>query len=554
MKIALIIPRTTTKGNKYAIPFGIGYISAVLKRAGHTVSIINLNHYAKNYHEKVTEELITFNPKIVATGGLSFSFLQLKHILTFVKKILPKARTIVGGMVITSQATVVFDKIGADVGVIGEAEETILPLVEILAKDGNMASVNGIIFRNKKTGQLVTTPPRPLIMDLDTLPWPDYEGMGADELIPLIKPGSDGGLSLSHHDNPRVMPIITSRGCPFKCTFCCYELIESRYRTRNLDHVMAEINYLIERFKINNLSIKDDLFSPKKSRLIDFCERIKPLNLHWTCSLRVTPVDADVLNLMRESGCKSIAYGIESLSPDILLSMKKKITLAQIEHTLKTTHDANLGIGANLIFFDPAETKQTINESLKWFTDNPQYIFRCVNVGFHPGTVIYEDAINKGIIKDKVKYLTDSKCEINATMLSDADYKNLSNRLFFTTTIIGITGRVLSLSENEDDTLSIEAVCPHCKKNNSYKNYKIYINNLHLISCRSCCKRYRLPILFNEKKRPTFESSFIHPTSEPIEQKCNYSASSGGMKLGRSLLNNVYIVSEVKASCLQATI
>jgi anaerobic magnesium-protoporphyrin IX monomethyl ester cyclase len=286
MKVSLIVPMSTTKGNPYDMPFGIAYISAVLKKAGHTVTLHNLNHFTRNFQEKLIEELSIFNPEIVATGGLSFNFTQFKQILALARKTLPKSKTIIGGMVLTSQVNVVFENVGADIGVIGEAEETIVQLLETLGEDGDLADVKGIIFRDKKTGQLTTTPPRPLIMDLDTLPWPDYEGMGADEFIPLKLQGSDGGLAMSHHDNPRVMPIMTSRGCPFKCTFCCYELVESRYRMRNLDHVMGEINYLIKRFKINNLFISDDLFSPKKSRLIDFCERIKPLNLHWVCSLR----------------------------------------------------------------------------------------------------------------------------------------------------------------------------------------------------------------------------------------------------------------------------
>ena len=148
---------------------------------------------------------------------------------------------------------------------------------------------------------MVRTPPRPLIQDIDPLPWPDYDGVEMDKYVDLNGNTDGGGLLFSHHDDPRMVPIMTSRGCPFKCTFCCYELIETKYRARDLDDVMAEVEHLIERFGINTLFISDDLFSLKKSRMMEFCERIKPLNLNWQCSLRVKPLERETLEIMRDA-------------------------------------------------------------------------------------------------------------------------------------------------------------------------------------------------------------------------------------------------------------
>ena len=245
---------------------------------------------------------------------MSFSYGLIQNYIRLAKIACPDAKTMVGGMVVTSQPDVVYDGLGADIAVIGEAEETVVELMDAFEEKRELAGVKGIIYRDEKTGEPVTTLPRPLIQDIDSLPWPDYEAMEMDEFVNLYGNTDGGGLVFSHHDDPRMVPIMTSRGCPFKCTFCCYELVETKYRTRDLDDVMAEIEHLVERYKINTLFISDDLFSLKKTRLIEFCERIAPMNLNWQCSIRVKPVDREMLTLMRDSGCKTVAYGIENAS------------------------------------------------------------------------------------------------------------------------------------------------------------------------------------------------------------------------------------------------
>ncbi|MBF0381331.1 MAG: cobalamin-dependent protein [Magnetococcales bacterium] len=521
MKILLIIPKFAEKGFSYDLPMGFAYLSAVLRKAGHTVAIENLSHYPKGSGQKeIAENILKFNPQIIGTGGMSFSFNPIKAIIALAKQVCPTAKTVVGGMVVTSQPEIIYDALGADVGVIGEAEDTIVPLVETLGCNGDLATVEGIIFRDKKTGELITTPPRPLIKDLDRIPFPDYDGMGIEEYITLRGQTDDGGLSLSHHDNPRYLSIHTSRGCPLKCTFCCYELIESSYRMRSIDNVMAEIEFMVEKYQINNLFISDDLFPTKKSRLTEFCERIKPFNLNWICSIRVTPpLSPEILKLMRESGCKALGYGIESMSPAVLTSMKKKISVAQIEKTLKSTYDAKIGIGGNFIFFDPAETKQTLKETLTWFKDNPQYIIRMANVGFHPGTFIYESAVERGLITDRIKYLQDDKFEINATTISDEEYVSSSRYIQFLLFVLGYSGKITSVTDNGDNSISLSTICPHCHSNNSYKKIIKKPDSISWISCRDCNRRYRLPIINSNKRLTIFDESFEYPVSESIEKQ-----------------------------------
>jgi radical SAM superfamily enzyme YgiQ (UPF0313 family)/Flp pilus assembly protein TadD len=513
------MPRAAIKGLPYDISIGIGSLSAVLKRAGHSVSLLNLNHYKWDSDEELIRHIRSHQPDVIGTGSMSFSYTLLQKYLRLAKVACPDAKTMVGGMVVTSQPEVVYDGLGVDIAIIGEAEETVVELMEVLAGNGDLAGVRGIMFRDEQTGALVTTPPRPLIQDIDSLPWPDYEGMGMDEFVGLRGQTDDGGLLFSHHDDPRMVPIMTSRGCPFKCTFCCYELVETKYRTRNLDDVMAEIEYLVDRFKINTLFIMDDLFSLKKSRLIEFCERIRPMNLNWQCSIRVRPVDRDMLILMRDSGCKAVSYGIESASPDVLLNMKKKITLDDINETLKITHDVGMGIGGNLIFCDPAETEKTVKESLQWFADNPRYIIRMAMVGFHPGTVIYRDAVAKGQIGDKVEYLEKNEYEINVTDISDAAYAELFQFIHFLGRTIGIAGKITSFTERGNSLMTLETECPHCQAPNIYKKVFKRQDLITWISCRSCNRRYKLPMFIVDEITPAIADTCEHPVAGDAAEK-----------------------------------
>jgi len=454
---------------------------------------------------------------------MSFSYGLLQDYLRLAKIACPDVKTMVGGMVVTSQPDVVYDGLGADIAVIGEADETVVELMDAFAGKRDLSGVKGIMYRDEQTGELVTTPPRPLIQDIDSLPWPDYEGMEMDSFVNLRGQTDDGGLVFSHHDDPRMVPIMTSRGCPFKCTFCCYELVETQYRTRNLDDVMAEIEYLVDRFKINTLFIMDDLFSLKKTRMIEFCERIRPMNLNWQCSIRVKPVDREMLTMMRDSGCKTVGYGIESASPDVLLSMKKKITLEDINETLKITNEVGLGFGGNLIFGDPAETQQTVAESLKWYAENPQNIIRMSMVGFHPGTVIYRDALARGEIKDKIEYLEKNEYEINVTDIPDDAYSELSRYIYFIGKTIGITGKITSITELGNSLMALETVCPHCRKPNTYK--KVYKRKgvVSWISCRSCNRRYKLPFSVVGEITPDITETFEHPvTANEAEKRRAY--------------------------------
>jgi len=148
MKITLIMPKAAIKGMPYDIPIGIGSLSAVLKRAGHAVTVLNLNHYDYSSDEDLAKYIQSTEPEVIGTGGMSFSYNYLQFLLRIAKNACSDTVTMVGGMVVTSQPDVVYDGLGADIAVIGEVEETVVELMEALSGGGSLAGVNGIMYRD----------------------------------------------------------------------------------------------------------------------------------------------------------------------------------------------------------------------------------------------------------------------------------------------------------------------------------------------------------------------------------------------------------------------
>ncbi len=495
MRILIIVCRQTHLGT-YHLPLGIGYVSASLKHAGHDVVLLNPNHSRESLDDLVSEELDRRQPNIVALGGMAFHLAEIKHAAALARQKLPAAKIVVGGPLVSNQPQVVMNAVPeADYGVIGEGEHTSVELAAALAIGQEPFNVNGLIYREPGNPDVLKlTEPRLIEENLDTLPWVDYEGLGLDVYAGLHRPG-ECAPGLVVDKNTRVMPILTSRGCPYSCTFCCHEAAGRRYRLRSLDDVFAEVQAAVVRYGINAVFVYDDLFCLQRSRLEDFCRRIAKLGLRWECSMTAGQLNPDVLKLMKDSGCCCISVGVESMSPTVLKSMQKRTTKQQLELLLPQIYDAKIGIWSNLIFGDPAETLETVTESLEWFSNHPQYNFRFANIGYHPGSRIYDDALARGLIADPVAYLLSGNSEINATSMSDEAF--LASRLLTSRAIVsfGFAGKLLDLNSSDPKVVTATCACPYCGAQG--RNYTLTgtPGMLASISCPDCNRAYRVPLV-----------------------------------------------------------
>jgi len=452
MKFLMVAPKFVSKiGLYYDFPIGVAYISAVLKQAGFDVETINLCH-SKLQVDQALEKVI--NEKcidVVGIGGLSPHFHMVNDILKECKKVNPDIITIVGGGLVSCEPEMVLEMLDADIGVLNEGEITIQALAGKLVDGKSLDSVKGIVYKDKN-GTIRRNPPRERIQDLDTLPWPDYEGFELGRYLDLQWPNDMDALNF--YEDPRVAPLIASRGCPYPCTFC-FHPIGDKYKQHSLDNIFEHIEYLIKEYQINGLFMLDELFATKNNhkRLKEFCHRIKEYPLQWFAQLRVDSVNREILRLCKDSGCNLISYGIESASNKVLKSMKKHITVKQINKALEETYQAGIGNKGNLIFGDKAETVDTINESLKWWSENIKYQIQPSALSAYPGTPLYHYAVKKGLIKDKKAFLKYNQW-VNVTNMTQEEFNAMVNVITVSRRhICRIPAKVLSCKELYGDEI-----------------------------------------------------------------------------------------------------
>jgi anaerobic magnesium-protoporphyrin IX monomethyl ester cyclase len=503
MRVLLVIAQQDSM-KTYQLPVGIGYISASLKRAGHDVKILNPNHSIEPLEAQLQQIIKEFKPQMLGVGGMSFHMQQIRKIVVTARPLLPDSVIVVGGVVLSNHPDVTMRAIPeADIGVVGEGEYTIVELVDALESGTDINAVNGLIYWEVGR-KLIQTDLRPMEKQLDSLPWIDWEGIGLDTYAGLHHPG-EVAPGLIVEPGARTMPFLSSRGCPFSCTFCCHEIAGRRYRSRSMDDIFAELEFAIDKFGIDTIAIYDDIFCLKRQRLHEFCERIRPLNLRWQCSLRVEQVTAENLQIMKGSGCVTISFGVESMSPTVLESMRKSTTKEALAKALKLMYDAKLTLWANLIFGDPAETMETALESLEWWAENNHLDLRTAFIGYHPGSQIYEDALAKGLIDDPLAFLLAHNPEINGTTMTDQAYSDLKNVIVpHYLLAFGLPGRILELthSPSKQGRYCVLSICPHCKKEQLFSDIEMSSIMVNRISCMHCNQLQRLPIRLRKQVSP----------------------------------------------------
>ncbi|RJR34090.1 MAG: radical SAM protein [Deltaproteobacteria bacterium] len=505
-KILIIVPKFEMHtGKKHrvvnVIPIGLASISAVLKEQGYQVDFLNLYLYDDMSEEGICKCLIKNEYDFILTGGLSAHYRCVKYCVKLARQYAPRARIVLGGGIITSQPQLMFQSLGPDFIVVGEGDVTIVELLRYLESHEDLAAVDGIGFRDNH-GDLVLTKPRKPIKDLDTLPWPDYEGLGIDYILENTYPSHSYAYDWVEH--PRPYSLLASRSCPFLCTFC-FHPIGNKYRQRSIPNIMAELEVAVNRYRINNIDMYDELFSFDRQRVYDLCREMKRLSesvnweIRWNCQMRVDTTDEDLIKTMKDAGCNLLLLGLESYSQVVLDSMRKKTTPQQIDNTLNLARKANLSVQGNFIFGDVAETKETANETLTYWKNNHDIFGAGVSLDFiqlYPGTKLYKHAVEKKIIKDEIDFVENHIFDrINVTeKIIDKDFDHLFTELIEAR--FKYSKYLLPFKKKKRNGVwEVSVKCPYCKNVSIYRNYippgfRSYHRND--ICCQVCRLRFYL--------------------------------------------------------------
>jgi radical SAM superfamily enzyme YgiQ (UPF0313 family) len=296
-----------------------------------------------------------------------------------------------------------------DIIVRGEGEQTLLELADTITKTNaqHLHKITGITFR--KNGQIIRTPNRPLIQNLDDLPKPAYEH------LPLKKYQLAGRINL---------PVLTSRGCPFQCSFCVSAQMSGKaFRMRSIKNVVEEIEWLKNTHGADAFTFYDDAFTFDTERTLTICEEIKKrkIGIPWDCQSRVDNVSKMSLAKMREAGCEVIYYGVESGSQKILDAIGKKTTIEQNEKAIKWTKEAGIFVITSHVIGYPGETEETLQQTINLIRRmKPDDAYLCVATPY-PGTALCRFIEEKGweISRDWSRYDTTTPVFENPTISNE---------------------------------------------------------------------------------------------------------------------------------------
>lgn len=497
VKVVVVVPRFARSFGEFQhFPIGLGYIASVLKEAGHDVKALNLNHHFGAVSDLVADFVGEHGIEVCATGGLSPHLNSVENIFAGARRANPDIKNICGGGLVSSDPDIAPDLMDIEVGVIGEGEGSIVEVVDAFRDGSDLADIAGIVFRDVD-GKIVRTQNRPAIMDLGTIPWPDYDLMGIKKHLEKQSLHDNYFFECQPDGRPRAIEMVSSRSCPFSCTFC-FHPIGKVYRERPLDDFFAELEFLIEKYQVNMVIIVDELFSLRKARLHEFCERIKPYGIQWMVQLHVSSVDDETLKAMRESGSPVISYGVESMSQPVLDSMQKKTKKERIEKALALTYKHRIGVRANLIYGDTAETVETANESMGWWAENLRYQITAISLQVFPGSPDYIMAIRDGLINDRLSFARELPVHLN---ISNVSRSNMNLMVFLLnvyrkTILRPIFETEFRVSENQipgrDIAYDLDWTCPRCDHHNAPRGLIIKSGSLqsafirvYCVSCRT---------------------------------------------------------------------
>lgn len=412
MNYLFVIPKGVSKAQCFNIfPIGIAYVSASLKQAGNNVCTINLEFNPEGVLTALKQTISSNHVDVICTGGLSYDCNKVQKVIDAAREINPEIITVVGGGIVSADPIPAMRVLNADIGIIGEGEVTMGELAYVLDNGLPLDNVPGLILKNDTNGSHLITNRREEIHDLDNVAFPDYDGFNYLEWTRV----SGTGI------------VVGSRSCTHNCTFC-FHTSGRKYRQRSLENIFKEIAYQVKRYDLRTINLSDELFASNKQRVYEFCERIREVNISWSVALRVCDVDPDLLKQMKASGCVAISYGLESADNIVLKSMKKMITVKQIEKALESTYDANINVTGGFIFGDINEDHNTATNTLNfWYQNNKRHYLNVTMIIVFPGSFLYKHACDIGIIKDKEQFLRDGCPLINVSKLTDTEYKDLSS-------------------------------------------------------------------------------------------------------------------------------
>lgn len=427
MKVLLISPpfeeewRDPTINHNSHYPLGVAYIHSYLETRGHTVESLSLNSYEyADANDIVREKLCAFIPEVVGLNMLTSNRVSCFNVIEHIQNSHPGMRVVIGGIHASTMYEQILQKYPGIIAVIGEGEIVMANLVAAFESRTELGYVKGIAYvvGSTDSGQhsIKITPKEDLIDDLNILPFPKHD--------------------LFFHEGRTVASILTSRGCPFQCSYCVLGVVSARMvRYRSIENVMSEIEYLIAKYpQINTFWIHDDVFFLKTKRAIEFCDEFVKRNIRRkiVCSGRFKPFTKELAEALERAGCEMMMFGLETGSRKLMETSHKSMKPEDILHTFSLLKNTKVEPISFLIVGLPGEDDETVSETIT-FVKKMQKIryFHYSDIGtltIYPGTEVYEIAKAKNFINDSY-WLSDGPAPLYAAEHSIEQLLAYKNRI-----------------------------------------------------------------------------------------------------------------------------
>ena len=358
-RIALVQPKIPD-GN-YLPSLGLLYIAAILEK-----NCFNVKIFDQGQKPDVIKDILEFQPDLLGITSVTASINRAFRLAAEVKAVYPNVKAAIGGSHATACPYETIENPNVDFVFKGESEHPMLNLALALKSGGELEDIqkveslffklNGQTKKNKEADDLSG-------QDLDDLPYPAFHLLDLDYVFGNMAHGL-------FSRGKRVLPLMTARGCPQTCTFCC-RLMGFDLRERSVENVMKEIEFLVRTYKIDELYFEDDDFTNNKPRALQILRAIKNANLglsiKFANGLRADMVDEELLIAMKEAGAYWVGFGIESGSQKVLNIMKKHLDLEVAKKNVALAKRQGFFVGANCIVGYPGENKSDIKESIMFF-------------------------------------------------------------------------------------------------------------------------------------------------------------------------------------------
>ncbi|MGB3223350.1 MAG: radical SAM protein [Desulforhopalus sp.] len=368
-------------------PIGLASISAYLTANGLENDIIDCYAHPDS-DELITDYLQMEQPSFIGFSCTTSSFFDGERLANLAKSILPGIKVVFGGVHVSAlKKEVLVTSLSIDYVVVGEGEETVRELLS--TREDQLEEVEGLVLR-RSDGEVRFTGQRTKLLELDTLPFPDYSKLT----------GYPEAYSLPIFNYPKVPngSCLSSRGCPYACSYCDRSVFRRTFRYNSADYLYRHVRYLQETYGIRHLNFYDDQFTFNRRRVVDFCNMIiaRPLGVTYNCAARAEHLDFELLQLMKAAGCWMISLGIETGDEELLAAHRQNPDLQMMREKIGLIKRAGIRVKGLLMMGLPGETEESIRRSRNYVFSLPIDDFNLAKFTPFPGSPVYKQIKDGG--------------------------------------------------------------------------------------------------------------------------------------------------------------